>query len=148
MNGNPFHHNYRNKWSIGLFPLRTLSCIVLCIYMYVLLTYSLFMNLVPLLSKLLFWSVMMNVFKVFIPLYQDQNLIFKPDNDLILHKIFIKIISRLEKYDLHATPKRIAFLFRPKKNGSGYAVNGNLGTQCRKIWYESLTAIQSMAEYI
>lgn len=73
------------------------------------------MNLVPLLSKLLFWSVMMNVFKVFIPLYQDQNLIFKPDNDLILHKIFIKIISRLEKYDLYATPKRIAFLFRPKK---------------------------------
>lgn len=72
-------------------------------------------------------------FYVFIPLYQDQNLIFKPDNDLILHKIFIKIISRLEKYDLYATPKRIAFLFRPKKNGSGYAVNGNLCTQCRKI---------------
>lgn len=87
-------------------------------------------------------------FYVFVPLYQDQNLIFKPDNDLILHKIFIKIISRLEKYDLHATPKRIAFLFRPKKNGSGYAVNGNLCTQCRKIWYASLTAIQSMAEYI
>lgn len=113
MNGNPFHHNYRNKWSIGLFPLRTLSCIVLCIYMYVLLTYSLFMNLVPLLSKLLIGYDVR--FYVFIPLYQDQNLIFKPDNDLLLHKIFIKIISRLEKYDLYATPKRIAFLFRPKK---------------------------------
>lgn len=54
-------------------------------------------------------------FYVFIPLYQDQNLIFKPDNDLILHKIFIKIISRLEKYDLHATPKKDSFPLSTKK---------------------------------
>lgn len=134
MNGNLFHHNYRNKWSIGRFPLRTLSCVVLCIYI-IICTINVFIIhescTIIIKTPLLIGNDVR--FYVFIPLYQDQNLIFKPDNDLILHKIFIKIISRLEKYDLHATPKRIAFLFRPKKNGSGYAVNGNLCTQCRKI---------------
>lgn len=135
MNGNPFHHNYRNKWSIGLFPLRTLSCIVLCIYIIHVCTINVFIIHESCTTIIKTPPLIGNDvrFYVFIPLYQDQNLISKPDNDLILHKIFIKIISRLEKYDLHATPKRIAFLFRPKKNGSGYAVNGNLGTQCRKI---------------
>lgn len=117
MNGNPFHHNYRNKWSIGLFPLRTLSCIVLCIYIIHVCTINVFIIhescTIIIKTPLLIGNDVR--FYVFIPLYQDQNLIFKPDNDLILHKIFIKIISRLEKYDLYATPKRIAFLFRPKK---------------------------------
>lgn len=117
MNGNPFHHNYRNKWYIGLFPLRTLSCIVLCIYIIHVCTINVFIihefcTIIIKTPPLIGYDVR---FYVFIPLYQDQNLIFKPDNDLILHKIFIKIISRLEKYDLYATPKRIAFLFRPKK---------------------------------
>lgn len=131
MNGNPFHHSYRNKWSIGLFSFENTflySFVYICtINVFIIHESCTIIIKTPLLigNDVRFY--------VFIPLYQDQNLIFKPDNDLILHKIFIKIISRLEKYDLHATPKRIAFLFRPKKNGSGYAVNGNLGTQCRKI---------------
>lgn len=115
MNGNPFHKNYRNKWSIGLFSFEN-TFLYSFVYIHVC-TINVFIihescttiiNTPPLIGN----DVR---FYVFIPLYQDQNLIFKPDNDLILHKIFIKIISRLEKYDLHATPKRIAFLFRPKK---------------------------------
>lgn len=65
------------------------------------------------LLKILFWSVMMFVYMFFPPLYQDQNLIFEPDNDLILHKIFIKISSRLEKYDLR--PKKDSFPLSTKK---------------------------------
>lgn len=113
MNGNPFHHNYRNKWSIGLFSFENTflySFVYICtINVFIIHESCTIIIKTPLLigNDVRFY--------VFIPLYQDQNLIFKPDNDLILHKIFIKIISRLEKYDLHATPKRIAFLFRPQK---------------------------------
>lgn len=117
MNGNPFHHNYRNKWSIGL---KSFSFENTFLYSFVYIhvcTINVFIihescTIIIKTPLLIGYDVR---FYVFIPLYQDQNLIFKPDNDLILHKIFIKIISRLEKYDLYATPKRIAFLFRPKK---------------------------------
>lgn len=55
-------------------------------------------------------------------------MIFKFDNDLILYKIFIKIILRLEKYDLYMILKKDSFFFLiKKKNGCGYVVNGNFG---------------------
>lgn len=115
MNGNPFHHNYRNKWSIGLFTFEN-TFLYSFVYIHVC-TINVFIIHESCTTIIKTPPLIGNDvrFYVFIPLYQDQNLIFKPDNDLILHKIFIKIISRLEKYDLYATPKRIAFLFRPKK---------------------------------
>lgn len=118
MNGNPFHYNYRNKWSIGLFLLRTLSCIdsivLFCIHVCTINVFIIHESCTTIIKTppLIGNDVR---FYVFIPLYQDQNLIFKPDNDLILHKIFIKIISRLEKYDLHATPKKDSFPLSTKK---------------------------------
>lgn len=99
------------KFSFGLFSLRILSRITLCIYNAFIIHETCTIIIKD--SLLISYDVRINMFPP--PLYQDQNLIFKPDNDLILHKIFIKISSRLEKYDLHATQKRIAFLFRQKK---------------------------------
>lgn len=58
---------------------------------------------------------------VFIPLYQDQNLIFKPDNDLILHKIFIKIIKiikeiiKIREIRSVCDPKKDSFPLSTKK---------------------------------
>lgn len=113
MNGNPFHHNYRNKWSIGLFSFEN-TFLYSFVYICTITVFIIHESCTIIIKTPLLIGNDVR-FYVFIPLYQDQNLIFKPDNDLILHKIFIKIISRLEKYDLHATPKRIAFLFRPQK---------------------------------